>query len=433
MRSYFQKDALIAVSALAKETAINTEHALDTGMLCDLDSLPEIDARRESNIDEATGKEEADLLYDLGGVSAMTMTFLKCQAQHMGFIGAYALGARSVANGGVAGKIHTITPIAGDLEAARSNPSFTLGARWGKQLEKRRFASMFVNEFTLTAARDSWLVLKADVKGTGKNSTNLYKETVNAAYNASSLNLLAKGVAGSTDQERLDNIHHIRVKVPSTSEWVDVVCTAASAAVPAVLTITPAGGAATLCDYEIIYNQAETGDYTWCSFPNRVEEDPIRVSDFMINIGGKWDGSDLTGGHSMAADINSFEWTFRNKLIPDFTPGGGTYAYANRALREGREQTLTLDRQFRDYIFGQRFADIEYFTFYAIAEGEIMPGETTHKYTIKIVFPRVSVRERPRGRDRGRLVEKVVLDILEDGTYGSVKLIVENQVATYAA
>jgi hypothetical protein len=433
MRSYFQKDSLIAVSALAKETAINTEHALDTGMLCDLDSLPEIDARRESNIDEATGKEEADLLYDLGGVSALTMTFPKCQAQHMAFIGSYALGARSTADVGVAGKLHTILPIAGDLEAARSNPSFTLGARWGKQLEKRLFASMFIDEFTLSLARDSWAVLKANVKGTGKNSTNLCKETVNAAYNAASLTLLANGVAGATAQERIDNVHHIRVKVPTTNEWVDVVHTGVTAGPPSVITITPAGGVATLCDYEIIYNQAETGGYTWCSFPNRVEEDPIRVSDFLINIGGKWDGSALAGGHSMAADINSVDWTFRNKLTPDFTPGGGTYAYANRALREGREQTLSLDRQFRDYIFGQRFADIEYFTFYAIAEGEVMPGETTHKYTIKIIFPRVSVKERPRGRDRGRLVEKVVLDILEDDTYGSVILKVENQVATYAA
>jgi hypothetical protein len=430
MRSHFAKDVLIAVSANNKETVINTEQALDTGMLCDLESLPEIESRRESNADEATGKEEADLLYDLGGVSAIPMSFPKCQAQHMGFIGAYGLGLCSTANVGVAGKLHTITPITGDLDAARSNPSFTLAVRYGIHLEKRRFASMFVDEFTLSLARDAWASLKASIRGTGKNASNLKKDSVAANWNATSLTLTA-AIAGATTQERLDNVHHVRALDPAGGQWVDVVVTAASADNPCELTIVAPGGTADSTTYEVIYNQAETGSYTWCSFPNRVEEDPIRVSDFLVNIGGKWDGSALTGGHPLSADINSMEWTFRNGLVPDFTPGSGTYAYANRGLRKGRSQTLSLDRRFMDYILGQRSQDIEYFVFYALAEGE--EYETGRKYTIKIVFPRVSVRARPRARADNRLVERAEFDIFQDDTYGSVFLQVENQVASYAA
>src|SRR4030042_1168930 len=137
MRSHFVKDDLIAVSAITKETALNTEQTLDTGMLCDLESIPHWDPRRENNADEATGKEDPDAIYDLGGLSSMDMNFTRMQAQHMGFIGAYALGVRSTVAAGATGYRHTITPITGDLDSVRSNPSFTLAGRYGKHLEKR--------------------------------------------------------------------------------------------------------------------------------------------------------------------------------------------------------------------------------------------------------------------------------------------------------
>jgi hypothetical protein len=430
-RSDFGTDILIAVSANSKETAINTEQTLDTGMLCDMASIPDIEPRRENNADEAHGKEEPDLLYDLGGVSKMKMRFPRCQAQHMALLGSYGLGISSSVAAGTTGWKRIITPISGDLDAARSNPSFTLAARLGKHLQKLRLASMFVTSFDLTMDRDSWVVLEAELNGTGKKSTNLYKETKNAAYNAESLTLAANGIAGIGPAERLANVHHIRVKVPTTEEWVDVVYSAVSDATPAVITITPPGGAATLCDYEIIYNIAEAGDYAWCVFPNRVEEYPLRVSDFLVKIGGKWDGSALAGGHTLQADINSLKWTCNCGPMPDFTSGGGTYQYANRALRNPRNQTVTLDRRFMDAILYQRFVDIEYFSLYAIAEGALY--EAGHKYTIEIVWPRVSVKGRPvTVGDKNRLVEAVEFDVMQDDIYGSVVLFTKNMIQHYA-
>jgi len=431
MRSEFANDILIAVSANPRETAINTEQTLNTGMLCDMTSIPDLEARRENNADEAKGKEEPDLLYDLGGLSKMKMRFPRMQAQHMAFIGSYGLGASSSVEAGTTGWRRTILPITGDLDAARSNPSFTLGARLGKHLEKRLYASEFVTSFDLTMERDSWAVLEADLNGTGKITTNNFKESVTAAFNATSLTLAANGVAGANAQERLDNVHYIRVLHPTTGEWIDVVYSAVSAAAPAVITIAAPGGVATSTQYQIIYNIVETGAYAWCAFPNRVEEYPLRVSDFAVKIGAKWDGSALTGGHPMAAEINSMKWHCECGPVPDFTSGGGTYLFANRALRSPRVQTVTLDRRFLDTILARRFADIEYFTLHAKAEGA--EYEAGHKYTVEVLFPRVSVKGRPVSiGDKNRLSEGVEFDIFQDDTFGSVLLWTKNKVQNYA-
>ena len=219
--------------------------------------------------------------------------------------------------------------------------------------------------------------------------------------------------------------------MPATLEWVDVVYSAVSDAAPAVITITPPGGVATSTTYEIIYNILESGAYAWCSFPARVEETPLRVSDFSVNFGGKWNGTALLGGHTIAAEINSLKWTCNCGPIPDFTPGGGTYLYANRAIRAPRTQTLTLNRRFLDGILAQRFSDLEYMVLYAKAEGA--EYESGHKYTIEIVWPRVSIKSRPVSMgDKSRLIEAVEFDVFQDDTYGSVILYTKNKVQHYA-
>jgi len=429
MRSQFVKNDLVAISANNKETALNTEQTLDTGILADLESIAIWDRRLEDNSDEATGKEEPDALYDLGGLSTADLSFSKMQAQHMAIVGAFGLGVRSTVAAGSTGYRHTITPITGDLDALRSNPCFTLGMRYGKWLEKRRFASMFIDSFTLSLKKDSFASMKASIKGTGKNSTTLLKDSITAAWNATTLTLTA-AASGSTAQERLDNCHYIRALDPVNGQWVDVVFSAVSGATPAIVTITAPGGAATSTTYEIIYNQAETGVYAWGAFPSRVSEPPLRCSDFLVNMGGKWDGTVLTGGHPMSADINSIDWTLNNGITPAFTPGGGTYSYANQALRDGRTQTIALDRQFKEFIVGQRFYDLSTFVLYAKAEGP--EYEAGHKYTVEIVFPKVCILRDPYGRTGNRLTEKAEFKILEDDVYGSVVLYIKNKVATYA-
>lgn len=430
-RSSFGQDTLIAVSANAQETAINTYQTLDTGMLCDIKNRPDLEAQREDDRGEATGKEEANRIYDLGNRSGKVLSFPKMQIQHLAFAAAYVLGNCESADVGVDGRIHTIQPIQGDLDAARSNPSFTAAVRSGINLEKRRFASMFGDGLKLSLKKDSWAQLDLNVAGTGKHESNALKDTITAAWNATTL-ALTKAIAGADAANRLANVHQVRALDPVGGQWVDVVCTEASGATPCVLAITAPGEAATSTTYEVIYNQKEADPYDWCVFPNRVEEDPIRVSDFLIKLGGKWDGSALTGGHQMSAEINSLEWSAQNGLKPASAPGSGTYKYANQGLRSGRTQTITIERRFLDLILAQRFFDVEYFTLYAKAVGESY--ESGRYYTGEIIWPRVAVKGRPVSvGDGNRNVEGVQLDVYQDDIYGSVIVKCENMVTTYAA
>jgi hypothetical protein len=287
-----------------------------------------------------------------------------------------------------------------------------------------------IDSFTLSLKKDTWMNIKASVKSTGKRSTTFLRDAIAGFCDGTSITL-TDAVAGSTAQERVDNVHLIQYQKPTTLEWIDVVFSAVDGSDGAVITHTAPGGGHVATTYRVWYNRKEEGDYAWGSFPIRVSEPPLRVSDFVVNIGGKWSGGAILGGHALSGDINSLEWTFNNDLKPEFTPGAGSGVYANRALRGGRTQKISLDRQFRDYLLGQRLDDNETIVVYAIAEGaEYVSG---HKYTVEVVFPKVAVLNTPYSIDGKRLAEKGDLLVMEDDTDGSVIAYVKNMVATYAA
>jgi hypothetical protein len=499
MRNYLADYDLVAVSANAKETALNTEQTLDTSLLVSKSNLPALEPRREDNKDELTGKEEADTVYDLGALASMSMDFEKAQAQHFGFGLAYALGDRDADAWGTGYK-HAFTPTA-DMFL----PSFTLGARMGQTIMKRLFASMHVDQLTATFAKDSWAKLVLALKGTGKYTDNMETELKTAAFNTASLTLAANGVQGGDADTRLDNVHQVRVIVPSTGEYKDVAVTVVSGATPAILTITPPTTAvaiaglskALVCvvswighgladDDEVTIagiTQAEwsalnathvitrigddtfsipidTSAYTdayapstdpgtiinasdavfeilyvpteaaWCTFPVRVVEPPLRVTDLVLNLGGKWDGTSFLGGHAMSNEIESVEYAINNNLSVEFRVGG-TGSYANYALRNGRVQTLKLNRQARDFILQQRIKDNEYFGVRLTATGAEF--ETGKNYYLDIVFPRCNVLTAPITVSGKVLAEAGDLVVLQDDTYGSVIVEVGNKVTAYAA
>jgi len=412
---------LWAVSANLKQTALGTEQALDTSLLIARENIPVLDPRRETNADELTGKEEPDTVYDLGALSSFAMSFPKAQAQHFALAYAFGLGSSTPSAWGTGYK-HLSVP----LESLYL-PCFTGAFRHGKTIFKRRLADLHVNQVTSTFAKDSWAKLAVDLKGTGKYTDNLYKETVNAAYNATSLTLAANAVEGSTAALRLDSVHQVRVQVPTTGEWVEVAVTAVSGATPAVLTITAPGGVATLTDYEILYVPTEPA---WCSFPARVIEPPLRVTDVVLKVGGLWNGTTLLGGRTYSDEIDSVEHVLNNDVLTEFRIGG-TGAYANYAIRQGRTQTLKLNREARDYILQQRMLDNEYFGVYLEATGAEF--ETGKNYFVKLVFPRCNVLKAPLSVNGKMLAEAGDLVVLEHDTYGSVISEVGNMVQKYAA
>ena len=109
---------LMAVSLLTRESAINTPQTLSHSLLVDVGDYLNLDVRRESNADEANGREEADLIYDNGATASGTLNFNRLQPHQAGLILAYGLGSVSTAAAG-SGYAHTITPIDGDLDVVR--------------------------------------------------------------------------------------------------------------------------------------------------------------------------------------------------------------------------------------------------------------------------------------------------------------------------
>jgi hypothetical protein len=424
MRSIRANHNLIAVSAYAKETAINTPQTLDLSLLASVGDIISLDPRRESNKDELTGKEEADTIYNLGQTAGLSLNFPKAQPQHFALLYAYALGIIASTAAG-SGYLKTITPMDGDLETARSLPSFTGAQRMGKIIAKERFCSMFVNGLTATFSRDDFCKITGDIVATGKHDTSVEEESISAAENVTALTLAANAVAGSTAQERLDSIHQIKVELTS-GVWTEVAFSAVSSATPGEITITAPGVGTDTRTYKVLYAPAEEA---WMTFPARVSETPLRVSELTFNIGGKYNGSAFQGGRELVAEINSIEHRLSNNGKVEFVPGGGG-AYASQYFRDGRDQTLALDREFRDYNVRNYMDTSEYFGASILAEGAEF--DTGHNYGVEIIFPKLGVLKAPVTANGKRLGEKGDFAVLEDDTYGSVIVKVKNLAQYYA-
>jgi len=427
IRNFLATHNLLAVSAQHQETAINSEQELDTLLLADLSSILNYRPLKAPNREEMTGKEEADRLYDLGGTVGGALTFSRAQPQHFAFLLAYALGQVQTTPLGSSGYRHLIQPLSGEVDAARSNPSFTAALRFGRQVLKRRFASCFLDQVRTEFPKDGWAKISATVKGTGKITDNTEVENVSAALNAASLTLAANGVAGENAAERLSNVQAIQVFNPDSQAWDEVAYRAVSAAVPGVITITPPGSSAAATTFRVYYLPRESG---WMLLPPRVEEPPLKVSQVEVNLGGRWDGNAISGGYQLAAELRRLTWTLNNNLTPERTPGAGV-GYANRVFRSGREQKLEFDRDFRDFLLGQHLQDNDTLVIHLQARGpEFEPGLS---YQVELIFPRVAVLAAPVKVTQRRLAEEVEFAVLEDDTFGSVIARVQNRVSGYAA
>lgn len=415
---------LLAVSANSRETAINEPQTLDTSLLVDTGDYLQLEPRRENNADEANGREEADQIYDNGALAGGNLTFNKLQPHQAAFILAYGLGSCATAAAGD-GYLHTITPISGDVDMDRSNPSFTAAQRIGKTINKRRLASCFVDTLTLTFASDDWVKGSATIKATGLYTDTVIEEEVEALDNVTTLTL-ANAIQGATAQERLDSVQVVRAKMGGGYKF--AVVTAASDTTPGVLTIGSLGGAgsATLT-YKVLYTPAEP---VWATFPARVLETPMRVSQACLYMGGNWNGTAFVGGKAIGGELQNFEYTLNNNLAVEFTMCAGG-AYAGRAFRDGRTQTIKMNRDMRNMLLQQYMGTNEYFGMHLICEGA--EYSTGHAYTLELIFPRLGILSAAMSTDSKKIAEAGDLQVLEDDTYGSIIARVKNLVPTYAA
>lgn len=425
MRSPRTKHNLFAVSANTAETAINTERATDTTLLIDIGDVLNIEPRREPNAGELTGMEEADRIDDNGDLSGITLNFNKAQVQHYGFLLAYGLGAVATVAAG-AGYEHTITPIDDDVDKDRSNPSFTGVFRYGQNVLKRRVASLFVDAISATFSADDWVKISGVIKGTGKHTANIVEEEITALDTATSLALSANGVHGADADARMDSVHSI-IAETAAGVWTEVAFSAVSSATPGVITITAPGAGATNITYKVLYVPTEPA---WCTFPAKVVETALRVSEMSVNIGGTWTGAAFSGGRTLTGEINSIEYSLQNNLEITFPPGAGG-DYASRCFRPARVQTLKIDRELRDAIMQNRIDQNSTFGVRILAQGALY--DATHRYQVEMVFPVCGVLTSPITVGGNKLAETGDIQIMEHATYGSAIVKVKNLVAGYAA
>lgn len=417
---------LISVSANNRETGINIPQALDTSLLVSSGNIINREPKRETDENEMNGMEEASQIYDLGNLSGVSFDFARAQPQHFAFMLGYGLGSVASSAAG-SGYQHVITPIDGDLDRSRSNPSFTAGMRAGKTIFKGRYASMFVDSLSAKFPREGFPSLNGAIKGTGKHDTNIVQESITAKDDATTLTLAANGVEGSTAAERLVNVHRIRAEL-ATGEWSEVDFSAVSDAEPAVINITAPGSATVDITYKILYIVKESG---WMTFPSRVVESPLKYTDINFWLGGKYTAAGgFKGGRQLACEIDSIEYNLQNNQKIDMCLGGSG-AYADRAYREGRVQTLKVNREARDYIFQQMLDDNEMLAAQIVYEG--LEFDTGHKYTVALYFPKIGLLTSPWSENGKKLAEAGDFRVFQHATEGSIRAVVKNQVASYAA
>jgi len=417
---------LLAVSLAAQESAINTAETCDASLLVGVDDYINLDPRRENNANEMNGKEEPDAIYDLGALASGTFNFAKLQPHQAAFLLAFGLGTVATAAAGT-GYQHTITPIDGDVDLERSNPSFTAIQRIGETIVKRRFYSCFVDTVSLTFSEDDWVKGNGGIKATGKHDTTITEETVSALNNATTLTLAANPVAGATAAERLDNVQIVRASA-SGGQYKFATITAVSAATPAVITIESLGGdGLSSINYKILYVTTEPA---WATFPARITETPLRVSQACLYVGGAWSGSAFVGGKALGPSLKSFEYSLQNNLSVGFSfCAGGTYG--GKGLRTARNQTIKLTRELRDYLLQNYINQNETFGLHVLCEGAEF--DTGHKFTLELIFPLLGILNAPISNSNGRVAEAGDLQVLEDATYGSVIARVKNEQAAVAA
>lgn len=414
-RGFRSDDVEVVVSAALKETAINTAQTLDTKLRLDAGALPDIEPDIETNSGELKGAREVTQLYKKKDDLKFTMPFKRATPDAIGFMTAYAYGECTTTASGTGFK-NTMSFISGE-----EMTTFTMAVRYAGVM-KRLYHSNSVSKYSISAEIGGYINATADIVATGKYTNNYVEEAVTAAYNATSLTLDANAVEGATAADRLLSIHNVRVLVPTTAEWKQVVCTAASAATPSILTIVAPGGVVTSTTYKVLYRNDESGA-DWRTFPNyfATEDaaDALRCTSIAFKIGGKWDGDSYEGGYALNCRVTKLNFELDNKAEVDACMTGTNVLYGNRISR-GSEMMhkMTASLEFESVLEKSKFENMEEFAVSVEATGnEYATGENCK---VVWIFPKCAYLKNKLGSDKKKLKQDVEIQVMQHDTYGSV-------------
>lgn len=156
-------------------------------------------------------------------------------------------------------------------------------------------------------------------------------------------------------------------------------------------------------------------------------------------IGGSWNPASgavppynpigWEGGTPIGPTLQSCEYNLNNNMAVEFTPCAGG-DYAGRCSRDGRVQTIKLNREMRNMLLQQYMGANEYFGLQILCEGAEF--DTGHRYTLELVFPKLGLLATPLNTSKKRVSEAGDLMVLEHDIHGSVIAIVKNEVSGYA-
>lgn len=378
--------------------------------------------------DLITGSELPSEVFKESENMEATLSQARCKPDFLLFVLSNFFGVCVSASEGPTSFSHTISRLIGTPD----HPAFTAVQRRGNSIFKERFVANSINSFTL-ALGESWITLSATPVGWAVRDVNYFHETVAAPANATQLTLAANSVEGADGAGRLANMYRVRAIDFGDNVFQNLTIGTVSAATPAVLDITTAlGTVATDVNYQVDYIPTEP---SWCTLPAKITESPLKLTDASIVLDGVWDGSDLTGGFSLGADVLECEVVGENGIEPRMIPDGSGLYSAGETLRGEQSIMVKLTERLRDTV-RQYQADnpaTETLSMMLRLRGaEIDVGDGVF-YGADIVFPKLGILGEPVVVNGRILAQEGDLVVLDDGTYGGVAIVGWNQVTEYLA
>lgn len=158
--------------------------------------------------------------------------------------------------------------------------------------------------------------------------------------------------------------------------------------------------------------------------PARVAESYLTYGDAKLYRGGAFDGTTVTGGTDLSAQLIDFKLTYKNG-------GKGAYLFGDPSgnagsIRRGLKVEVDFEANLEIEDSSHRnalLAGNEY-VFWIPIVGSTANG--TAKYTVEVILPRVAYREAKKGVDDGTLKVNGKFAVMADPTYGGLIINVIN-------
>jgi hypothetical protein len=167
--------------------------------------------------------------------------------------------------------------------------------------------------------------------------------------------------------------------------------------------------------------------------PPRLAESYMVYGEVNLTRGGAYDGTAVTGGVSLAAQLMDFKLGFKNNGKGVYLMGDPSGAVGQ--IRRGQKYEVEFEANIEIEDQSHRnalLAGTEYVMHIPIVGGVIGAGPS--KYTIEIIMPRVIYREAKKGLNDGTLQVGAKFGVLADVTYGGLIInVINTHAASYLA